>query len=57
MSHETCVVQLKDWCAEAGGGIHMEFLEKDDNGPNTVTHLNDDNAYWVAIKSALTMDL
>lgn len=51
------VLQLNDWCAEAGGEIDIEFLEKDDNGPNTVTQLTDDNKYWVALRSALATDL
>lgn len=49
--------QLNDWCKEAGGGIEIEFLYRDENTPDTVTHLNDDNKYWVAMKKALTDDL
>lgn len=30
---------------------------RDDNAPNTVTHLNDDNKYWVAFRQALQDDL
>lgn len=51
------LLQINDWCAEAGGGIGIEFEEKDDNGPNTVTHLNSDSKYWMAIQEALTIDL
>lgn len=54
---ELCTFQLHDWCDEAGGGIEIEFLMRDDNAPNTVTHLNDDNKYWVAFRSALQDDL
>lgn len=49
--------QINDWCAEAGGGIEIVFEEKDENGPNTVTHLNSDCKYWMAIQEALTTDL
>lgn len=49
--------QLHDWCTEAGGGIEIEFLMRDDNTPSTVTHLNDDNKYWVEFRKALQDDL
>lgn len=50
-------VQLNDWCAEAGGGIEIQFLYRDDDVPNTVTHLNETNKYWVAFRKALADDL
>lgn len=28
---------------------------RDDNAPNTVTHLNDDNKYWVAFRQHCKM--
>lgn len=49
--------QLNDWCAEAGGGIEIEFLFRDENTPNTVTHLNENNKYWVELRKALIEDL
>lgn len=50
-------MQLHDWCEEAGGGIEIEFLYRDENTPSTVTHLNENNKYWMAMKKALTKDL
>lgn len=48
---------MNDWCEEAGGGIEMEFLYRDDNTPDTVTHLDENNKYWVELQKALTDDL
>lgn len=49
--------QLNDWCDEAGGEIEIEFLYRDDNSTNTVTHLDENNKYWVEFRKALTDDL
>lgn len=50
-------LQLNTWCAEAGGDIEIEFLYRDENTPKTVTHLDDNNEYWVEFRKALEDDL
>ncbi|XP_052835588.1 aminoacylase-1-like [Drosophila gunungcola] len=43
--------QVRDWCAEAGGGIELEFEMK--NPFVEPTKIDASNPYWVAFKKAL----
>jgi len=43
--------QIRDWCEEAGGGIEIEFPQKDTYV--APTKLDDSNPYWLALKAAI----
>lgn len=43
--------QIRDWCEEAGGGIEIDFFQKEPYiGP---TKLDNSNPYWLAVKAAI----
>lgn len=43
------LLQIKQWCKEAGEGVTFEFEQK--NSPVECTKTDDSNIYWVAFKS------
>ncbi|KAK4872717.1 hypothetical protein RN001_014746 [Aquatica leii] len=44
-------VQVNQWCKEAGTGVTIETIVKDDNAPNT--SVDETNIFWTAFKSAI----
>lgn len=50
VNHEDFEVMLKQWCAEAGEGVHYTFLTKGNQVENT--SVDDTNPYWLAFKRA-----
>lgn len=48
--HEAFEAQLNQWCEEAGGGIKIEFDQKEVKVD--ATKIDDSNEYWVAFKEA-----
>ncbi|XP_017082674.1 aminoacylase-1 [Drosophila eugracilis] len=43
--------QIRDWCEEAGGGIDIDFFQKEPFvGP---TKLDNSNPFWLAVKAAI----
>ncbi|XP_055684952.1 aminoacylase-1-like [Lutzomyia longipalpis] len=51
VDHTEFLQQLQKWCDEAGGGIEIEFEQKEPPVPKTT--LDESNIYWVAFKSAI----
>ncbi|KAI8045716.1 hypothetical protein M5D96_001900 [Drosophila gunungcola] len=43
--------QIRDWCEEAGGGIQIEFTQKE--AYVAPTKMDDSNPYWIALKAAI----
>ncbi|XP_017131342.1 aminoacylase-1A [Drosophila elegans] len=43
--------QIRDWCEEAGGGIEIEFTQKE--AYVAPTKMDDSNPYWIALKAAI----
>ncbi|KAF5293045.1 hypothetical protein FQR65_LT11037 [Abscondita terminalis] len=42
---------VKKWCQEAGSGLTVEDIVKDEESPNT--EIDDSNVFWVAFKAAM----
>lgn len=51
VDHTEFEKQLKKWCEEAGGGIEIEFEQKQPKVPATKT--DSTNPYYVAFKKAV----
>ncbi|TDG49582.1 hypothetical protein AWZ03_004073 [Drosophila navojoa] len=43
--------QIRDWCAEAGSGIEIQFERKDEFSP--VTKIDASNPFWTAFQNSL----
>lgn len=41
--------QILQWCKEAGEGVTIEFLQRNNRAP--VTPLDNTNPWWIAFKS------
>lgn len=50
-NHEALEKQIRDWCAEAGGGIEIVFDYKDSAAQPTKVDAS--NPYWMGLKNAL----